>query len=198
MPRLQCKDHSVATPTMPACTSNFARIGLGLSLAAALGGCGSVDLSPRRIVDGVKPYRIDVIQGNVITSEQVRALRNGMDRQAVRDVLGTPLMLNMFHADRWDYVFTLRRQGEEPQTRRVTVFFKAEQLDRFEADSLPTEAEFVASLVGRAHSGKVPALEASEDALKAFPLPAKTAATPSASRTAPLPATYPPLEPSSP
>lgn len=183
---------------MPATPSNIARIGLSLGLAAALCGCGSVDLSPTRITEVIKPYKIDVIQGNVITSEQVQALKGGMDRQAVRDLLGTPLMLNLFHADRWDYVFTLRRQGEEPQSRRVTVFFKGEQVERFEADSLPTEAEFISSLIGQTHSGKVPPLEASEDALKGFPAPAKTSSTqPSPSSTA-LPATYPPLEPSSP
>jgi outer membrane protein assembly factor BamE len=183
---------------MPASLSNIARIGFSLSLAAALGACGSMDFSPTRISEVVKPYRIDVIQGNVITSEQVQALKSGMDRQAVRDLLGTPLMLNVFHANRWDYVFTLRRQGEEPQSRRVTVFFKDELLERFEADSLPTEAEFVASMIGRVHSGKVPALEATEETLKAFPAPARTAATQPRSNATTLPATYPPLEPSSP
>ena len=160
----------------------------------ALAGCGGVSLAPSRIAQAITPYRIDIVQGNVVSKEQVEALRTGMERQAVRDLLGTPLMQSVFHADRWDYVFTLVRQGEPPQLRRVSVFFKDDRLTRFEADPLPSEAEFVASLVGRTHSEKAPPLEASEDKLKAFPAPAKVA-EPQA--RPPVPASYPPLEPGS-
>ena len=176
----------------PACLARAA----GFLTLLALAGCSGVSLTPSGLKQVISPYRIDVVQGNVVSKEQVEALRTGMDRQSVRDILGTPLMQSLFHGDRWDYVFTLARQGEEPQLRRVSVFFKDDRLDRFEADPLPTEAEFVASLVGRTHSDKAPPLEASEDKLKAFPAPAKAAEAPQA--RPPAPASYPPLEPASP
>lgn len=139
----------------------------------------------------LQPYRVPVVQGNVVTREQTAALRPGMSRIQVRDILGTPLLASVFHADRWDYVFTLRRQGTEPQQRRVTVYFKDNVLERFEADPLPSETEFVSTL-GRQETPKVPVLEASPEKLQQFPPPAPPA-EPKA--LPPLPASYPPLEP---
>lgn len=142
----------------------------------------------------VKPYRPEVVQGNFVSREQVQALRQGMPRQMVRDILGTPLVTSLFHADRWDYAFTINRQGAEPQQRRFSVFFKGDALDRVEGDPLPTEAEFAAKLDTRQAPKKLPELKASEDALAKFP--AKSAGTqPAATNTAPAaPVTYPPLE----
>lgn len=139
----------------------------------------------------LQPYRVPVVQGNVVTREQVAVLRPGMSRIQVRDILGTPLLTSVFHADRWDYVFTLKRQGAEPQARRVTVFFKGEVLERFEADELPSETEFVSTL-GSQEKPKVPVLEATPEKLQQFPPPAPPAA---AQPLPPLPASYPPLEP---
>lgn len=156
------------------------RLGLVLLLGAALSACSFLE-----------PYRVPVVQGNVVTREQAGALRPGMSRIQVRDILGTPLLASVFHADRWDYVFTLKRQGLESQARRVTVYFKGEVLDRFEADALPSETEFVASL-GRQVTPKVPVLEAALEKLQEFPAPAPA---PQAQPLPPLPASYPPLEP---
>ena len=94
----------------------------------------------------VKIYQPEVVQGNFVSKDQVQALRAGMPRQAVRDILGTPLVTSVFHAERWDYAFTIRRQGSEPQLRRFTVYFKGDVLDRVDGDPLPTEAEFAAKL----------------------------------------------------
>lgn len=138
----------------------------------------------------LQPYRVPVVQGNVVTREQVAVLRPGMSRIQVRDILGTPLLTSVFHADRWDYVFTLKRQGTEPQARRVTVYFKGDALERFEADPLPSETEFVSTL-SRKEEIKVPVLEASPEKLQEFPPPAAPAET---KPLPPVPATYPPLE----
>jgi outer membrane protein assembly factor BamE len=174
------------------------RLGLVLAAAAAgmvLSACGNLNGTGDRLVESIKPYRITVVQGNVVTREQVAVLRPGMSRIQVRDILGTPLLASVFHADRWDYVFTFRRQGTEPLSRRVTVFFKGDLLERFEADdSLPTETEFAASLEGNTRPAKVPELEASPESLQKFPVPAATAAP---AVPPPLPASYPPLEPAS-
>ncbi|MEQ1659982.1 MAG: outer membrane protein assembly factor BamE [Hylemonella sp.] len=156
------------------------RLGLALLLGAALSACSFL-----------QPYRVPVVQGNVVTREQVGALRPGMSRIQVRDILGTPLLASVFHANRWDYVFTLRRQGAEPQARRVTVYFKGETLERFEADALPSETEFVSTL-GNQEPPKVPVLQATPEKLQEFPAPAPA---PEAKPLPPLPASYPPLEP---
>jgi outer membrane protein assembly factor BamE len=115
-----------------------------------------------------------------------------MSRTQVREILGTPLLTSIFHADRWDYVFTFKRQGLKPQARNVTVFFKGDALERIEADALPTEAEFVASLDSGRKSGKVPVLAMTEESLKQLPAPAKNTES---KPLAPLPLSYPPLEP---
>ena len=140
----------------------------------------------------ITPYRPEVVQGNFVSSEQVQALRMGMPRQAVRDILGTPLVTSLFHAERWDYAFTIRRQGAEPQQRRLSVFFKADMLDRVEGDPLPTEAEFAAKVDTRRPTAKTPAMQASEEALSKFP----PKAAPAASSVAPAmgAVNYPPLE----
>ncbi|MFN4350455.1 MAG: outer membrane protein assembly factor BamE [Hylemonella sp.] len=156
------------------------RLGLALLLGAALSACSFL-----------QPYRVPVVQGNVVTREQVAALRPGMSRIQVRDILGTPLLASVFHANRWDYVFTLKRQGAEPQARRVTVYFQGETLERFEADALPSETEFVSTL-GSREPPKVPVLEATPEKLQEFPAPAPA---PEAKPLPPLPASYPPLEP---
>jgi len=158
----------------------------------ALTGCGSLPDS-RKVATTVSPYKIDVVQGNVVTREQLAVLKTGMPRAVVRDVLGTPLLSSVFHADRWDYVFTLQRQGATPQSRKVTLFFKNEMLERIEADELPSEAEFVSTLKSSPPGESLPALEASEESLRKFP-----PATPPASRPLPAataPSSYPPLEP---
>jgi len=118
------------------------------------------------ITDSIGPYKVEVVQGNFVSREQVEALKPGLTRQQVRDVLGTPLVTSVFHADRWDYVFTLKRQGVDPQSRRLSAFFKGDQLERVEGDTTPSEAEFISALESRRGGAKVPVLEASEAALE--------------------------------
>jgi outer membrane protein assembly factor BamE len=161
-------------------------------LLAGLTACSSTPAS-KGWMDTISPYSFDRVQGNVITREQVAALKAGMPRAVVKDIMGTPLLTSVFHADRWDYVFTFRRQGAESQSRRVTLFFKGETLERFEADDLPTEAEFVATLKSIPTAGKLPAMEASKESLDKFPPAGKPVApVPAAVRAS---ADYPPLEP---
>lgn len=168
--------------------------GLILLIVASLGlvACGSLNSASNRIARVVTPYKMDIVQGNFVSSEQAAAVKPGMSRTQVRDILGTPLLTSVFHADRWDYVFTFKRQGIEPQARKVTVFFKDDALERIEADALPTEAEFVASLDSGRQSGKVPVLEMTPESLSKLPAPA---IAPEPKPLPPLPASYPPLEP---
>jgi len=166
-----------------------------LAALTLLSACSSVTSRMPSVTNLVTPYKIDILQGNVVTREQAAALQAGMTRAQVRDILGSPLLASVFHADRWDYVFTFRRQGQEPQQRRLTAFFKADVLERFEADALPTEAEFVASLDAGRKFGKVPPLQATEAQLKAFDDRNKTTAPVEPTVPAATPAaSYPPLE----
>ncbi|AEG91291.1 outer membrane protein assembly factor BamE [Ramlibacter tataouinensis] len=178
---------------MPVTPTRAARLALGLAACLAAAGCGSFDNATQRFANALTPYRIQVVQGNFISREQVEALRPGMSRQQVRDLLGTPLVTSVFHDDRWDYVFTLRRQGVEPQARRLTVYFKGAELERFEGDTMPTEAEFVAAVDVKRRSSKVPVLEATEEQLKRFEAP--PAQPPTQPPEAAAPRSYPPLEP---
>lgn len=161
---------------------------------AALGACSSMQTSDS-VLGLVTPYRIEVVQGNVVTREMAAAVKPGMSRNQVRDILGSPLLTDVFHADRWDYIFTIRRQGAEPQLRRVTAHFQGDQLSRLEAEQeLPTEAAFVASIDTFKKKGdKPPALELTDAQLQALPAPKPQ---PGAQAETPPPArTYPPLEP---
>ena len=170
---------------------------LCLGGAAVLTACGGLDRVSGGIVSMVPVYKVGVVQGNFISKEQVAALQPGMGRQQVADLLGTPLLASVFHADRWDYAFTMKNPGVEPVSRKLTVFFKGDSLERFEGDEMVTEAEFAAQFAPPKKSIKaVPTLEASEESLKAF-----APATPKATEAAPAAATstpstvYPPLEP---
>jgi len=173
-------------------------VGMGALVLAALtlSGCASFQNAGTQMstLGGLlTPHRIDIQQGNVVVREQLQALQPGMPRAQVQAILGTPLVASAFHAARWDYVFTFVRQNQEPQQRRVTVFFAGDALQRVEADELPTEQEFVAALQAQRAVGRIPALQASDEQLRAFrerhPLPEARPAP------APVPAgTFPPLE----
>jgi outer membrane protein assembly factor BamE len=160
---------------------------LGLFGCSSLSGAGGV------VMGAVKPYKIDVIQGNVVTREQLAALQPGMPRTQVRDVLGSALLTSVFHANRWDYVFTLKQGSDAAQNRRVTVYFKNDVMERVEADELPSESEFVATLKSPELSGSIPLLQASPEDLAKYPPSSKPVVD--AAPTAPLPSSYPPLEP---
>lgn len=174
------------------------RLVLAAGVAALLAGCGTFDGSPGRMLTAITPYKVEVVQGNFISKEQVDALQPGMSREQVRNVLGTPLLTSLFHSDRWDYVFTLKRQGVEPQQRRLTVYFDGEAMARVEGDTMPSEAEFVATLDNRSKGGRIPVLQATEEQLRAAASKAPAGSTPAtpAAPTMPAPAVnYPPLEP---
>ena len=139
-------------------------------------------------------YVPEVVQGNFVSREQKEYLKPGLTRQQVKEVLGTPLVASIFHEQRWDYIFTIRRQGVAPQSFSLNVWFKGDLLDRVTGDELPSETEFVTQLVSQKVGIKVPLLEAKEEDLRKYPLPATKAQSAPAS-VLPLPTSYPPLEP---
>jgi outer membrane protein assembly factor BamE len=121
-----------------------------------------------------------------------------MNRQQVRDILGTAMLASPFHAERWDYVFTIRRPGTPEQRRHVVAHFDDDVLQRVEAPAdLPSENEFVASIdpARGQPSGPRRALELTEAERAALPAVPAAAAPAPAAEAAPGPArVYPPLE----
>ena len=155
-----------------------------------LGGCESLQRTDS-LFGLITPYRIDIVQGNAITQEQAALIKPGLSKLQVRDVLGTPLVADPFHASRWDYIFTLRRPGAEPQRRSVVVMFEGDVVKSIEAPPLPSEREFVAS-ISRFKDIRAPKLELSEAERAALPLPPKRE-VPAAEPMGPV-REYPPLE----
>ena len=169
------------------------RVALTLSFAALLAACSSVGETTRNAISAITPYKVEVVQGNFVSREQVQALQPGMSRQQVREILGTPLVTSVFHADRWEYVFTIKREDVQEQTRKLTVFFEGERFVRAEGDEMPSESEFVATLGKPTDKIKVPNLQATEEQLSKYPVKPKTSDTPE-DNVQPTQRSYPPLE----
>lgn len=96
-------------------------------LILSLSGC-STDKIP-----GV--YRIDIQQGNDITQDMINQLKPEMTKKQVAYVMGTPLLIDTFHPDRWDYVYSFHPGNGNREQRRLTLFFKDEKLDHIEGDT---------------------------------------------------------------
>lgn len=126
------------------------------SKSAASGVTTTGPTGMQRFLGFLSPYRIDIQQGNFISREMVAQLRESMQRkegvtpEQVRFVLGTPLLIDIFHANRWDYVFRLKKSTGEVISSRVTVFFKDNRLVNIEGGALPTEQEYLAFIAGSA------------------------------------------------
>jgi outer membrane protein assembly factor BamE len=87
----------------------------------------------------ISPYKIDIQQGNVVTQEMVSKLKVGMTRAQVRFALGSPLVVDPFRTDRWDYVYSFQKQGQQVERRRITVIFDEDKLVRIAGDVVPMD-----------------------------------------------------------
>lgn len=174
--------------------------GLALAVACALGGCASQTAlgekpaaaqqqSAAVVPDSgaqtssitklqkfmwfFSPYRPDIQQGNFISEEMLAQLKVGMTQDQVRFILGTPLLTDVFHAERWDYPFRLAKGNGEVTTSRVVVFFKDGKVASFEGGNLPTEKEYIARIAGPAPViKKDPAAPVVQPPPQSAPLPA--------------------------
>ncbi len=102
----------------------------GVMIATLLSGCGSVDKLPF-------VFRIDVQQGNVITQEGVDRLKPGMLKRQVKYTLGTPMIADAFHDDRWDYVYRMEPGKGKVEQKHVTLHFKDDALVSIDGDYRP-------------------------------------------------------------
>src|SRR5262245_14132834 len=104
-------------------------------IALILAGCRQVPVLPL-----LTPYKIDIQQGNVVTQEMVEKLKPGMTPSQVRFILGTPLVVDSFHKDRWDYVYRYEKAGRLQEHRRIIIVFEDEKLARIEGDVIPAKS----------------------------------------------------------
>lgn len=123
-------------------------------------------------VPGLSSYKIDIQQGNVINQDMVAKLQPGMTRSQVRFVLGTPLLVDPFRTDRWDYVYFLDKKGGRVEQRQLRVYFKDDKMERYEGD-LAAEAK-----VGAAAAAKPAAAPVAKPAAAAPAQPVAAPTTP--------------------
>ena len=149
-------------------------------LSAIIAGCA---------VPRIGPHRIDVQQGNALDQENVARLKLGLNRAQVRFLLGTPLVVDPFRTDRWDYVYLFYKSGQLTEQRRVTLFFTGDTLARIEGD-LPDAAPAVGE-AGPAAQPPAALAEATPTPGAAKPVqdPVQTGALPAQSEEKPAPET---------
>jgi len=148
-----------------------------LIIPLLLAGCKEVPLLPT-----LTPHKMDIRQGNYVTQEMVDKLKPGMTQKEVRFHLGTPLIVDPFRTDRWDYVYTYKHKGDLVEQRRLAVIFKDEKLVRLDGDVVPAKPKPEPVVAEKPKPEPAAADKPKPDALQAKPAssPAPAAATPAA------------------
>jgi outer membrane protein assembly factor BamE len=123
---------------------------IAATLAALLAGCSTYDSVTQKIAQSITPYRITVVQGNFVSQEAANQMQVGMSRDQVKQLLGTPLLTDMFHADRWDYVFYFKRGSTSVvQQRDFIVNFASDRVTSWSGgENLPSNLELLAEIDG--------------------------------------------------
>ena len=147
-----------------------------------LAGCSSVSIGP---------HHIDVQQGNALDQENVARLKTGLNRSQVRFLLGTPLIVDPFRNDRWDYVYLYYKAGKLTEQKRITLFFDGDTLARIEGD-LPPPAAAVES---KPEPQPASVTSAAVTAAAAAPLAAEPVAQPAPAASEPAPTPVAPAAP---
>jgi outer membrane protein assembly factor BamE len=113
--------------------SKFLISSLLLALLGGVTGCSSTweDFSLVHIPD--------IQQGNLVTPEMVAELKPGMSKRQVRFLLGTPILIDVFHPDRWDYYYALKKRNKPVDQKRFSVFFRRDKLLHYSGDIAPAE-----------------------------------------------------------
>ncbi|PTD98820.1 outer membrane protein assembly factor BamE [Pandoraea apista] len=150
-----------------------------------LAGCSTYDSVTDKVIGVVTPYRINIVQGNFVSKEAYDQLKPGMTRDQVRQLLGTPLLTDIFHADRWDYVFYFKRgNASVVQERHLKVYFSGDTLARWEGgENLPTEYQLVQEIDGQ--KGKTVKTEAPAPSTASAAAAEAAAPSPNAAAVAP-------------
>jgi outer membrane protein assembly factor BamE len=107
-------------------------------------------------------YRMDIQQGNYISQEMVSQLKIGMTKEQVRYVLGTPLVADIFHADRWDYVYYYDPRRGQREARKIAVVFESGKLSRLLGDVVAAESAAPRGVAPQATPSSAPSESAAE------------------------------------
>ncbi len=118
-------------------TRQSRRAATAVAVVALLSGCAAVDQFREDPPNWLTPYRPDIGQGNFISQDMVERLSQGMAREQVRTILGTPLLVDPFRDNRWEYVFDIRRGDGQRERRRFFVRFEGDRLVEWGGDPLP-------------------------------------------------------------
>ncbi|MCD2453212.1 outer membrane protein assembly factor BamE [Methylicorpusculum oleiharenae] len=103
-----------------------------ISASLTLTGCTTI----MEYMPGV--YKIDIQQGNLIDQEVVDQLRPGMNKRQVLYIMGSPMLIDVFNEDRWDYVYSEQEEGGPRMQKRLTLFFKEDSLKAVQGDFRPS------------------------------------------------------------
>ncbi|MDE0926283.1 MAG: outer membrane protein assembly factor BamE [Methylophilaceae bacterium] len=127
-----------------------------LFMAIIITGCGSS-------MPTITPYKMDIQQGNVVTSEMLLKLRPDMTKSQVQYIMGTPLLVDSFHSDRWDYFYQFRKQGKVINQHRVILDFEGELLARVRGDVVPKGVDIDALMTeGKTSTSETKSVESAE------------------------------------
>ena len=156
---------------------------IAASMVALVAGCSTYDSLTQRVAQSITPYRITIVQGNFVSKEAASKMRAGMSRDEVKAALGTPLLTDMFHDDRWDYVFYFKRGSTAiVQQRDFIVNFNGDHVVSWTGgDDLPSELELLADIDGDKHGKKAKAASAAAASAAAAAQAASAAAAAPAS-----------------
>ncbi|MEO7031057.1 MAG: outer membrane protein assembly factor BamE [Herbaspirillum sp.] len=142
-PSVARAEPATATPVTPAST--------GADIASDKPVANGVQvIQKKRFLGFLSPYRTDIQQGNFVSEEMLAQLKPGMTQAQVRFALGTPLLNDAFHKDRWDYLFRLQKRNGETTSSHVVVFFENGKMLRYEGGNLPSEQEYLDRIAGKA------------------------------------------------
>lgn len=136
---------------------------LFLAAAFALPGCSS------KIVPALTPYKMDIQQGNYVQPEALAKIKPGMTKSQVRFALGTPLVIDPFHANRWDYIYRLQQRGKLVEEHKVALFFEGDILQKIDTDIV---IPAVAAEAQPSAPGATPQPLPEQPALRENPMPA--------------------------
>ncbi len=144
---------------------------IAATTVALVAGCSTYDSLTQRVAQSITPYRITIVQGNFVSKEAAAKMHVGMSRDEVKAALGTPLLTDMFHDERWDYVFYFKRGSTAVvQQRDFIVNFQGDRVVSWSGgDDLPSELELLADIDGDklGKKAKAKALAAASSAAQA-------------------------------
>lgn len=118
-------------------------VALAPALGLLMGGCAAVDRVLPNKEELPFVYRVDIQQGNVVTQEMLAQLRPGMEKSKVRHIMGTPVLIDVFHSNRWDYLYTFQDGKAQRQRRQVSLFFEGDKLTHVDGDVRPAPGPLV-------------------------------------------------------